>query len=131
MTNATATARFLDRKTQVTDLLKPLVAGEAEWEATRDALVGLTYADVPTLTPDELMGRDGGEAAANKTPGDDPVEGSWPELVLAGDLGIITPEQVREVLGLIAGKGTAEPAPATDAETPAEDTTEPVEEPTA
>lgn len=104
-----AQERLLARQSPLTDLLKAYRAGTATWEQTRDELVNLEWATVPKLTIEEQMGQDGGQARASREPGMEIVAGSWPEFVLAGDLGIVTREEVNEVLGILAAKGTAEP----------------------
>lgn len=98
---STATQAYLDRDTPVTAIIGPFTAGDADWPATRDALLAVEWADVPHGTPAELMGQDGGDYVANLAPGDPPVPGSWAELLAAQDHGLLTGEQVGEVLAAL------------------------------
>lgn len=101
---STATQAFLDRDTQVTEALRPYVAGDADWDDTRQELLDVEWADVPHGTPNQLMGKDGGEYIAGLAPGDAPVPGSWDELLAAQDHGILTADQVRELLTVLVAK---------------------------
>lgn len=99
MTDTTAKARFLAATGDpVIDILKPFAEGAAEWEATREGLIGLTYAEVPKATGDQLMGRSEDDYTADTAPGDDPVPGSWGQVLRARNYGILTTEQLHEVL---------------------------------
>lgn len=100
----TATDAFLARQTPVTDALRPLAAGDADWPATKASLEAVEWTDVPQGTPDQLMGRDGGEFVADLEPGAAPVEGSWREVLAARDLGILSAEQTAELLEAVVGK---------------------------
>lgn len=103
---STATQAYLDRDTPVTEVLRPYVAGDTEWEPTRDALIGLDWADVPHGSTEQLMGRDDGDYVAGLAPGDLPVPGSWDEFLAAADHHLITAEQVGEVLSALNRKDT-------------------------
>jgi hypothetical protein len=106
MTTA-AQQKFLDRESPVTAILGPFAAGDVEWDPTRDALYDVEWADVPRGTADQLMGRDGGEYVAGLEAGGDPEPGSWDELLAAQDLGLLSSEQVGEVLAELVGRSDA------------------------
>ena len=105
-----AQQHYLDRDTPVTAIIRPFAEGDADWETTRDALLAVKFADVPRGTVDQLMGRDGGEYVAGLEPGDDPVPGSWDEVLAAQDLGLLTAEQISEVLTALVARSDAKTA---------------------
>lgn len=90
--------RFLAGDGPVVALIAPFARGAADWETTRDGLIALTYAEVPKATTDQLMGKDGGQHYPDTEPGDDPVVGSWGEVLRAKNYGILDAAQVQEVL---------------------------------
>lgn len=97
---------FAQRPSPLLDLVRMYGAGHADWPQTKQALVDFDYAPLPAPT-----GAPTGPAAGqwyadveNNAQGPE-VPGSWPELVAAADHGMLTQQELDEVLAARAGKG--------------------------
>lgn len=103
----TAREVFLKRDTPITEILRPLADGSADWESTRDALLDVTWADDPKGTAADHAGKDGSTWNLDNEPGNAPPPGTWREIASAHALGILTREQYRELSVAVDAKADA------------------------